>query len=370
MAMAGKKAQKKSSADPQRLAQTLLTLAYAVDGPNVLTGDVRYVSSAAQQIVQSMLDRATAVAGRWRLVWGPAVRTFPFSTYSDNVMMVVQNLADPLTYAICIAGTNSQSVSDWLIEDFWIYPQIPWPYGSPPDALQPKTSKGTATGLVSLQSMLPLASRPGACRLLIELLTDLVQQSDDAITLHVTGHSLGGALAPILALWLVDTQGTDLPANTPAWDPESKTTIKAHAFAGPTPGNGDFAQWLSCRLPGDRLVVVNNTLDFVPHAWCYSTMRKASKLYEPHHKPGLAMSAGIAAISRLVEPLGYTAIGVGDQVRPLQGSVKLFDQAEGGMDGFLKQIVYQHFDAYPVLLDLPDLLDTVEACQAPFLETT
>jgi hypothetical protein len=64
----------------------------------------------------------------------------------------------------------------------------------------------------------PSAGLPGAGLTLPEFLRVAVQ-GQAAIQVETTGHSLGGALSPVLALWLADQQGT--PAG---WNPRGVAT--------------------------------------------------------------------------------------------------------------------------------------------------
>lgn len=344
--------------------QTMLTLAYAADAPASLTGDVRQVNDGALAIVRCVLADAPAVRGEWELVWGPVVYTFPFSTYSDNTMFVVRSTTQPDTYTIAIAGTNSKSFSDWLIEDFWIVPLEEWPYGDPPDELDTKISKGTATGLDALQGMLPLSGIPGACQLLIEYLRAAVAAASGPVTIHVTGHSLGGALAPTLALWLIDTQGTDARGGGVPWDPESKATVSCTAFAGPSAGNGDFATWSNQRMPGDQLLVVDNSLDVVPHAWNTTTLMEIPFLYLPKYRLPLDVTAAVLAIAKLTQKLDYQKIGEGDQVQPITGELSTVTSSDSKLKEFLEEAGYQHVVAYPDALGLPNLRQLLEDCAA------
>src|SRR5262249_24914525 len=144
---------------------------------------------------------------------------------------------------------------DWLLEDGSVSIQVPWPTGNPPPGSNRQISHGTFRGLSFLRTLRPGPHQPGAGSLLSDSLAAGLNGSP-MITL--TGHSLGGALAPALALFLSDTQGT--------WDPAMRTKIACLASTGPTPGNRDFADYFNSQL-GPVTTRFWNTLDVVPHVW-------------------------------------------------------------------------------------------------------
>ncbi|MGH9905070.1 MAG: lipase family protein [Pyrinomonadaceae bacterium] len=53
--------------------------------------------------------------------------------------------------------------------------------------------------------------------------------------ISVTGHSLGGALSPAVALWLSDTKAQ--------WDPSGRSSLACLPSAGPTSGDQAFATY-------------------------------------------------------------------------------------------------------------------------------
>src|SRR5262249_6813246 len=147
----------------------------------------------------------------------------PRSSVADNVMYVAKNTATPPQYVVAIAGTNYNSVWDVLIEDFLVSVQTPWIYGNPAASSAPSISAGTFIGLSILQVLTPGAPMPGANQTLTTFLSGPSGQPIDVIT---TGHSLGGALSPVLALFLADTRAL--------WDPAGRATIACEPTAGPT----------------------------------------------------------------------------------------------------------------------------------------
>lgn len=270
--------------------------AAAYDRINVALGKV----SASQQYPQ--------VQGDLELVWGPAFKmtdepdvptTVPSNTYLSmalqmsnyqeagmnatalNTMYVARDRATA-TYYVGIAGTNSISVPNWILEDFQVGAlATPWanPSSVPAGA---QVFAGTALGLSFLQEITPLAGMPGAGQSIAQFLQserDSQQSGGGISAVRVSGHSLGGALSPVLALWLQDEV---LPTTV---------NVTANIYAGATPGNAAFQQYYNSRPLAQYTQVVDNSLDMVPHAWGADTLAAIPSLYEANI-PGSADCVG------------------------------------------------------------------------------
>lgn len=179
--------------------------------------------------IQDKLKENQKQIGRWEVVWGPAVEQPKEDGYAINAMYVAHSLDTPSWYVVSIAGTNSSSLLDWLFEDLLVRHQVPWVFGTVPKA---KIALCTAIGLVILLTSKPCGDRPNAGKTLIEFLKALPEED---LELSITGHSLGGALSPTLALLLKDIQL--------CWDTECKTKISTMPTAGPTAGNSAFSRY-------------------------------------------------------------------------------------------------------------------------------
>jgi hypothetical protein len=235
--------------------------------------------------IDAHLQASVADIGVWTRAWGPAVFQAPLSDVADNVIYVAQSAATPPQYVLAIAGTNYNSIFDVLIEDFFVGSQVAWAYGRPPAGTSPKISAGTFTGLTLLQFMTPGPGMPGAGQKVADFLATATSRPIDVVT---AGHSLGGALAPALALWLLNTQAI--------WDPQGRATIYCEPSAGPTSGNADFAIYYDQAL-GSRTTRIVNSLDMVPHAWNGANLASLPALYEPGIEPDLVVF-GLAAAAR------------------------------------------------------------------------
>ncbi|MDC0722818.1 lipase family protein [Nannocystis bainbridge] len=299
--------------------------------------------AASEQITQALRNAASTI-GEWQIVWGPAVLTMGNPPHSVNLMYVVKNAADPSQYVIAIAGTNFNSLIDSVLEDLFVFAQVPWFFN--PLAVGAQISLGAAIGLLNLQNMKPDAQLPGGGRTLVEFLRTIVSQK---VQITVAGHSLGGALAPVVALWLADTaQGQQS-----AWDPQRNATIGVDTFAGPTPGNLAFSLYAGLRF-GKRLRPVYNTLDCVPHAWQEfgePSLSELFSIYAPDIAPKIDVSYGALAVligvfQLLAANRGYTPL---PNLVAIQGTYTTAIYQDPKLDAFHKfllQVGYQHIIGY------------------------
>jgi len=120
--------------------------------------------------------------------------------------------------------------------------------------------------------MVPPTGIPGANVTFENFLAERFASEGDPVEMTISGHSLGGALSPTLALWLLDTQKQ--------WDHHGRAMISVYAYAGPTPGNDAFAAYFDARF-GDRVHRIANPLDVVTHAWNVGDLADVKALYTP-----------------------------------------------------------------------------------------
>lgn len=295
-----------------------------------LIGSDKHNAQKIERDIKQALTRWAPVKDEWELVWGPGVFVFDGALFDDNLMYLVRNIKDPSRYVIGIRGTNPVGLKDWLIEDFEVTCMVPWKYAKPAEKLKPKISKSTEIGISKLQEMVADVGVAGAGMSLLEFLQGDIKDKE-AVDICVTGHSLGGALAPTLALWLKDIQGDELPEDA---------KISTVAFAGPSAGNNDFAKYSDQRFAEGECVRVANSLDVAPHAWNQKSLRKLFFLYKPHLLlPGPVVLGMIAAMLTMSWRRGYQQIEA--SAEPLRGKFKplLFN--------YFAQGVYQHVVGYP-----------------------
>jgi hypothetical protein len=246
------------------------------------------------------------------------------------MMYVVRDTANPAHLVIATRGTNADAILDWL-EDVEVHTQVPWAYGNPPS--EAKIAKGTSDGLGILQKMVP-ASGPAPNQTLSEFLAAQAK-TYPALQIDVTGHSLGGALAPTLALWLADTRAD--------WDPAGKAQIAVYPLAGPTAGNAAFAAYSDSRT-GASTDRIHNPLDVVPLAWNEETLGTIPDLYEPLTQADAIERDLIKGLQDDVKDKGYSQIK--PDAPPLAAALNDADA------DFLKQVGWQHTCGYHCALGL------------------
>ena len=305
-------------------------------------------------------DNLRPQLGAWELVWGPVIREAVGELIAGNTMFVARDLDRPSRLVVSIAGTNPFSAFDWLVEDAFVSGQVGWRFGSPSPGLRPALARGTDLGLAITQALAPGAGFPGA-PLMLDAFLHALPPGELAIT--VAGHSLGGALAPVTALWLHETKST--------WDPAGRATLSCLAAAGPTPGNGDFAAHYAASPLGSRTTRIHNTLDVVPHAWADTDLRQIPDLYRPAIPPDFRVTA-LALLARQISASGDYA-QILPQAPGLRGVVRDLKLPFSEIDTlprFLLELTHQHVDAYFELMGIADLGDLLGILRQsiPFLQ--
>jgi len=190
----------------------------------------------------------------------------------DNTIACYYSASQNL-FVLAIAGTNPGSMFDWGQEDVDIKSIAPWtdvcPVSGPTSG---NISTGTRNGMNAL-----LSTQSNGLSMVSALTAYIKKNSISGATIAVGGHSLGGALAPCMGLYLYDNRvalGLDNPGL-------AKQKIAVYAYAGPTPGDQTFAAYYESRIDGSSFAYssVYNTLDIVPQAWALDTLQTIPTIY-------------------------------------------------------------------------------------------
>lgn len=103
--------------------------------------------------VQRGLAELEPLRGQWELLWGPATYRPLFAVFDSSAMYVVRSVPHPHRYVIAIRGTNPVALLDWLLGDFMVGAQVPWPCGSGAMPSPASISASISMGLSILQNM-------------------------------------------------------------------------------------------------------------------------------------------------------------------------------------------------------------------------
>ena len=290
--------------------QKVYALSTLAGTPSDQHGTTAELEAYAHKIIAATLANAAiqALIGEWSLVWGPAVYQAPGSEVADNAFYIAQNTATPSEFVIAISGTNPISHYGWIDEDFLINPLQPWPFGNTAQNANVKTSNGTHIGLTVL-----LALKDANQKTALEYLATQTS-SLGALDITVTGHSLGGALSPAMALAMHDLQSTPT-----SWDPTGASQIAVVPSAGPAAGNQDWANYYDQRLAGTTTRLWNS-IDMVPHAWEVSLLSEIPTLYTPEI-PASGLIQGLTDIAILNSKIAGVMLHECSDTQPLMGTV-------------------------------------------------
>ena len=236
--------------------------------------------NAVNRIQTALQDPVlTSFIGNWELVWGPCLQNSQVKNkksghfnkwLSDNTMYVVKG-QDPdapskTVYVVAVAGTNSISNFGWRDEDGKVGIMVNW-QGVP----NAKISKGSSDGLNILLKMKDNKKN------VLDFFDTIA--SNENIEIATCGHSLGGALSPLVALKLVEMKEINGFSNH---------TISCYPSAGPTSGNAELASYAEEKLANNYHSVINN-YDIVPHAWETTMLDQIPKIYSSTAYGGLTL---------------------------------------------------------------------------------
>ncbi len=338
------------------IQQQMLTLSYISYCGYALTGSDKNNAQRIAPCVVEHLALEPPTADEWKLVWGPAVSEFWWSLFDDNMAYIVQHRKHPHRFAIAFRGTNPVALSNWIVEDFFVFRKKHWKEGSNNVQVYgdrpAKVSYGTHIGMDRVKKMVAPVGVPGAGTTMLQFLRIQAETKDKPLDITVTGHSLGATLSSTFGLYLKQTAGkVDIPVQE-QWDPDGKATINVYAFAGATAGNKAFADYSDSLLDEKHLQRLSNSLDIVPHAWNKDSVAQMKDLYQPVAKPNILVDIMVTQATLAALLCDYTQPQA--QQPYLEGTLSDVCQE------YFQQAIYQHVVAYPTLLGLEGILDPVK----------
>ena len=320
-------------------AQQIFTLSLFSNFANYKVGECKELEKDFTQVLDDLLSSTaiTALIGDWQVVWGPSIYQEPHHLVpvADNAMYVAKN--ENKTYVVAIAGTNPYSMHGIFTEDLKVKEQKPW-RGDPALGLVASGTRSAISALTKLDS-----GTGDSTYSISEFL-----KREEIENLVVTGHSLGGTLAPVMATWLAEEQKITPWSSTPR--------IETYASAGASPGDSTFAATIEGVLGKEFIFRIWNLMDVVPHAWVESLLSEVKDLYEPNIKPDLLVKALVDLAIDAAKGRDYTHPD--SDAKPLQGTYYPVE-GKNDFDKYLSEMDYQHVDAYIQLMGMEDLLPLV-----------
>ena len=299
------------SDDEAQLLISLAAFAYVDETP--LQGE-----TPAQQTARMRKDIDTSLKGLptpgWEVVWGPGI-----GLDRGNMLYVAGN-STTNQYAVAVRGTDWSFWLDWLEDFASMLPLVPFAYVLPRSSNPPliRIALGTSLGLDELIAIQG-ADASGTNSTLGQFLATLPATSD----IFVTGHSLGGCLASVVAAWAAHALG-------------GAARVKAYTFAAPSAGDSGFASYYNALFTDatsglSTAFRVYNTLDFVPNAW--ASLAHVDTYYQP--KP-LAPEDIKLLVSEAIKIVGAEYVQVGTKAagseHPLPGQVIPWNSFIGNLD--------------------------------------
>ncbi|MFF1902694.1 IPT/TIG domain-containing protein [Kitasatospora sp. NPDC058218] len=314
------------SALPPGVTMTLAAIAATGASPRP-SGETLVVQKQriSNGIVQQLSDKTLATQGNWGLAW--------LGLSPDNANMAYIAKGPSSQFAVVVRGTVGNAID--TIEDLDVGTVVPFTVGGPSPV---SVSKGAMTAFTQVVTMTDESSAAGAG--LVEALASLLKPAPGA-TVYVVGHSLGGCIATMLALYLQAQTWNDSPQ------------FAVSTFAAPTAGLKDFAN----RFNSVKWALYQgyvNKYDLVPLAW--AGLDTATSWYPAPGPvaPLVVKDVLIPGIKGLSGPNEY--VQPTTTVLPLNTDYKAYDPKvlKSSTQDFLAQVAFQHANAtYLRLLNSP-----------------
>lgn len=317
------------------------------------------IANAINKALPTYPNLSNASQAQWQVVWGPALycTTSVTANQQANLTLVAQSVSNPNDYIVATRGTVGNDSWEWADEDLAVDFEV-WPTPSTP-TLTPYVSSATFSALSLVLNTVPAATPPsgysalpGAGQTLAAFLATLTNKGK--INISFTGHSLGGAIAPALALWFKQAQGANssIPQNAifypmPNWDANSNATISCVSLAGATPGDTAFSAYFDSKL-GKNYDRIYNTNDTVPYG--FAGLSQLPSLYSPSLSMTIAEQTSLKALEAKVTAAEASIKSV-YTVLP-NGNPFTFPLNASGTS-YASEALYQHIASYEQMLNLP-----------------
>lgn len=190
-------------------------------------------------------DPSLATQGAWELVW------LALSEANANMAYLVRSTNGSNEFAVVARGTDAD-VTD-ILEDLDVGTLVPFPESGSPTAVA--VSKGAMDAFQRVVNTRSIASPSPNVTLAHALSVALkAAPASPQPTVYLTGHSLGGCIASMLAPYL----------QAQTWPKQPRFAVMT--YAAPTAGVQSFVDYFDS-VPWVIDERQNNAYDLVPHAW-------------------------------------------------------------------------------------------------------
>ncbi|MGW2255276.1 IPT/TIG domain-containing protein [Kitasatospora sp. NPDC001660] len=190
-------------------------------------------------------DPGLATQGTWELVW------LALSEANANMAYIARSTTGSNEFAVVARGTDADLTD--VLEDLDVGTVVPFPESGSPKPIA--VSKGAMDAFKRVVNTRSIAS-PSPNVTLAQALAAALKSapSSPQPTVYLTGHSLGGCIATMLAPYL----------QAQTWPKQPKFAVIT--YAAPTAGVQSFVDYFNS-VPWVIDERQNNAYDLVPHAW-------------------------------------------------------------------------------------------------------
>ena len=353
--------------------------------PQILTANSTTLFRIANVINKLMPTYPNVSAnGGWKVVWGPAlvtsdsIKDYKVFKSQANLTFVAQSASDPGSYVVATRGTVGTNLWEADNEDVKV-DFLEWPMAAVTAPL-PYVSTATANALGRVLKALPplvtpagYSSLPGAGQSLTAFLTTLTAgKAKGSVNISFTGHSLGGAISPALALWFTQAQGSAVITTAPAtigvdpptgWDVNSAAVISCVSFAGATPGDKTFTKYFDTTVGSYERVYNSN--DVVPRG--FADLENVQRIYSSTTSHARMPAGMVKLLDAVIVNVAATSVKKSTIYTPLTTYNLTSDKKFtfplgqyaaapfGAYTSYTRQLGYQHSDAYMTRFGLTDV---------------